>query len=67
MGRGYAELSAGVRGLPGGDVLGFARGELGYRPTPNLSLFGFAEADLTLSGRLQPPSWMAGVGLRYSW
>lgn len=66
VGRGYAELTAGVRGLPEGDVLGYARGELGYRPTSALSVFGFAEADLTLGGRLQPPGWMAGVGLRYS-
>lgn len=66
VGTGYAELTAGVRGLPGGDVLGFARGELGYRPTERLSVFGFGEADVTLGGRLLPPSWMAGVGARYS-
>lgn len=64
VGRGYAELSAGVRGLPGGEVLGFARGELGYRPTQHLSVFGFG--DVTLGGRLQPPAWMAGLGLRYA-
>lgn len=66
VGRGYAELSAGVRGTPGGDVLGYARGEVGYRPTSALSLFGFGEADVTLGGRLLPPSWMAGIGARYS-
>lgn len=62
-GTGYAELSAGVRGV-GGDVVGFARGELGWHPRDNLSLFAFGEADVTLGGRLLPPSYQAGVGLR---
>lgn len=66
-GQGYAELTAGVRG-EGTSVVGFARGELGARVTPGLSLFAFGEA--TLTGGLDrglTPGWMAGVGARLTW
>lgn len=62
-GHGYAELSAGVRGI-GRDFAGYARGELGARVDERLSVFGFAEALLpsTLT-----PEWQAGVGARVTW
>lgn len=66
-GQGYVELTAGARG-EGASVVGFARGELGARVTPGLSLFGFGEA--TLTGGLDrglTPGWMAGVGARLTW
>lgn len=63
VGRGYAEVSAGLRGL-GLDVAAFVRGELGYRPSPGVSLFAFGEA--AFAPRL-PPSYMAGVGARFNW
>lgn len=62
-GTGYAEVTAGARGL-GKEVVGYVRGELGARLTPQASLFGFGEAQL--STRLQP-AWMVGVGARVTW
>lgn len=62
-GQGYAEFLAGVRGA-GRDVVGFARGELGARLTPALSLFGFGEVTV---GTQAPPAWMAGIGGRVTW
>lgn len=60
VGTGYAELSAGVRSL-GGDVTGYVRGEVGWRPAPRVSVFGFGEG--TFGGSLGP-GWMAGIGAR---
>ena len=62
-GHGYAELSAGARGV-GRGLAAFARGELGARVDERLSVFGFAEALLpsTLT-----PEWQAGVGARVTW
>lgn len=62
-GHGYAELSAGARGV-GRGLAGFARGELGARATERLSVFAFVEALLpsTLT-----PEWQAGVGARVTW
>jgi len=62
-GHGYAELSAGARGV-GRGLAGFARGELGAKPTERLAVFAFAEALLpsTLT-----PEWQAGVGARVTW
>jgi hypothetical protein len=34
--------------------------EAGYRPAPNLALFGFGQTDLALR------EWMAGAGVRIS-
>lgn len=62
-GQGFAELTAGARG-EGTSVIGFARGELGARLTPNASLFAFGEA--TVSTQLRP-AWMAGIGARVTW
>ncbi len=45
-------------------MVGFARGELGWKPTASSALFAFGEA--TLSTQLQP-AWMAGVGFRQTW
>lgn len=45
-------------------MVGFARGELGWRPSSTSALFAFGEA--TLSTQLQP-AWMAGVGARVAW
>ena len=63
VGTGYAELSAGARGL-GGSAVGFVRGEVGWRPAQRVSVFGFGEG--TFGGPLGP-AWMAGVGARVSW
>lgn len=60
VGSGYAELSAGARGI-GGEVVGFVRGEVGWRPAPSVSVFGFGEA--TFGGSMGP-GWMAGIGAR---
>lgn len=62
-GTGFAEVSAGARGL-GGSVVGYVRGEFGARLTPSASLFGFGEA--TLNTQLQP-AWLAGIGARVTW
>lgn len=62
-GQGFAELTAGARGDFAGGLVGFARGELGYKPLTNLSLFAFGEA--TVGG--MTPGWMAGVGGRVTW
>jgi hypothetical protein len=66
-GQGFAVITAGARG-EGASIVGFARGEVGARLTPGLSLFGFGEA--TLAGQLGAPItpwWQAGVGLRATW
>jgi len=62
-GHGYAELSAGARGV-GRGLAAYARGELGARVDERLSVFGFAEALLpsTLT-----PEWQAGIGARLTW
>lgn len=62
-GRGYAELTAGVRGL-GRDFAAFGRAEVGWKPNANVSLFGFGEVNVS---PVLPPSWMAGVGARFTW
>lgn len=62
-GHGYAELSAGARGI-GRDFAGYARGELGARVDERLAVFGFAEALLPSS---LTPEWQAGIGARVSW
>lgn len=59
-GTGYVELSAGVRADAGG-AAAFARGELGWRPRENLSVFAFGEGT---AGLRQPAAFMAGVGAR---
>lgn len=67
VGRGFAELTAGARG-EGGAVVGFARGEVGWRPASSVSLFGFGEA--TVSGAslsTMKPAWQAGLGARVAW
>lgn len=66
-GSGYAEVTAGARG-EGRNVVGYARGELGWKPSGNVSLFGFGEASVggSLGGSLTP-AWMAGVGARVTW
>lgn len=51
---GYLEAQAGVSSLSGA----YVRGELGARLTPNLGLFGFAEANAR--------ERMAGIGARYT-
>lgn len=62
-GQGYAELTAGARGQ-GASIVGFARGELGWKPRSNIDLFTFGEATLA---RGAPPAWMAGLGARVTW
>lgn len=62
-GTGYAEVTAGARG-EGTSVVGYVRGEVGAKPTKNVSLFGFGEA--TVNDRLTP-GWMLGVGTRVTW
>lgn len=66
-GAGYAELTAGARG-EGASVVGYVRGELGWRPTGHVSLFGFGEAHVSGTGlERMTPGWMAGIGARVSW
>lgn len=62
-GSGFAEFTAGARG-EGGTFTSFARGELGARLTPGVSLFGYGEG--TLGTSLQP-GWQAGLGARFTW
>lgn len=62
-GHGYAELSAGARGV-GRGLAAYARGELGARLDERLAVFGFAEALLPSS---LTPEWQAGVGARVTW
>lgn len=62
-GHGYAELSAGARGV-GRGLAAYARGELGARLDERLAVFGFAEALLPSS---LTPEWQAGVGARITW
>lgn len=57
-------LTAGLAGtgltLPGVQ----ARGELGWKPTENQSLFAFSE----VKGQLgQPLGWQIGLGYRVTW
>lgn len=63
VGDGYAEVSAGARGV-GLSAVAFARGELGARVAERAAVFAFAEAMLpsTLT-----PEWQAGIGARVSW
>lgn len=66
-GQGFVEATAGARG-EGANVVGFARGELGWRPSVGTALFGFGEA--TLGGSFDrglAPAWMVGVGARVTW
>ncbi|PZR17543.1 MAG: hypothetical protein DI536_04310 [Archangium gephyra] len=60
-------MTAGARG-EGTSIVGYARGELGWKPSGNVSLFGFGEATLSGTGfERMTPGWMAGVGARVSW
>lgn len=65
-GTGYAEVTAGARG-EGASVVGYVRGEVGARPTKNVSLFGFGEATLGGTFERLTPGWMFGVGTRVTW
>lgn len=62
-GSGYAEVTAGARGLWSGEAVGFVRGEVGWKPLDHVGLFGFGEA--TFGGSL--PGWQAGLGARVTW
>jgi hypothetical protein len=62
-GQGFAEVTAGARGL-GREVVGFARGEVGWKPAVNSALFAFGEASF---GTQLQPAWMAGIGARVTW
>lgn len=54
-GHGYVEALAGL----GSQVPPFARLEAGWRPRPELGLFGY--------GQLEPGAWTAGAGARWTW
>lgn len=60
---GYAEVTGGLRGV-GKDFAAFARGEVGYRPTANVSLFAFGDGTFRTS---IAPAFMAGLGARVAW
>lgn len=62
-GHGYAELTAGAKGLWEGPSVAFVRGEVGWKPSKPVTLFGYGEA--TLGGQL--PGWQAGLGIRATW
>ncbi len=55
-GGGFAELTAGVVKPYDGELDGFVRGEVGYKPTDTTSFFGFVEATLKQA--------QAGLGFR---
>ena len=55
-GAGFANLVAGVRNDWRTGLDAFVRGEVGFRPAENVSLFGFGEADVHGA--------QAGVGAR---
>lgn len=59
---GYLEASAGARGAAGA-VVGYVRGELGWRPVSRAAFFAFGEAELGRPG----PAWAAGLGARVTW
>lgn len=61
--QGFAEVTAGVRGDWSGGLVGFARGEVGWKPSANTAIFGFGEA----TGGGATPGWMAGLGARVTW
>lgn len=56
---GYLEASAGIAAQWGQMPSLYARGELGWKPTPWLAGFAFGEANKT--------GWSSGVGVRATW
>lgn len=55
---GYAEITAGINNPWSGTLGAFVRGEVGWHPAENVSVFGFAEANTT--------GFMAGAGANFS-
>jgi hypothetical protein len=63
-GSGYVDLTLAAAGVGLSSPALTARGELGWRPTVNQSLFAFGEAKAQFG---QPLGWSAGVGYRATW
>lgn len=63
-GSGYVDLTLAATGVGLASPALKTRGELGWRPTANQSLFAFTEAEAKFG---QPLSWSLGAGYRVIW